>query len=61
MLRDLPQARAEQLAILCNCSEFIDSGSLKITLADSLPLDQAAEAHRRIEEGHTQGKIVLIP
>jgi len=61
MLRDLPQARAEQLAILCNCSEFIDSGSLKITLADSLPLAQAAEAHRRIEEGHTLGKIVLIP
>jgi NADPH2:quinone reductase len=61
MLRDLPQARADQLAILCNCSEFIDSGSLKITLADSLPLSQAVEAHRRIEEGHTQGKIVLIP
>jgi NADPH2:quinone reductase len=61
MLRDLPQARADQLAILGNCSEFIDSGSLKITLADSLPLAQAAEAHRRIEVGHTQGKLVLIP
>lgn len=61
MLRDLPQARADQVTILCNCSEFIDSGSLKITLADSLPLSQAAEAHRRIEAGHTQGKLVLIP
>jgi NADPH2:quinone reductase len=61
MLRDLPQARADQLAILGNCSEFIDSGSLKISLADSLPLAQAAEAHRRIEVGHTQGKLVLIP
>lgn len=61
MLRDLPQARADQLAILCNCSEFIDSCSLKISLAESLPLAQAAEAHRRIEQGHTQGKIVLIP
>jgi NADPH2:quinone reductase len=61
MLRDLPQARADQMAILGNCSEFIDSGNLKITLAESLPLEQAAEAHRRIELGHTQGKLVLIP
>ena len=61
MLRELPQARAEQVTILCNCSEFIDSGNLKLTLADTLPLNQAAEAHRRIEEGHTQGKLVLIP
>jgi NADPH2:quinone reductase len=60
MLRELPQARAEQLTILCNCSEFIDSGNLKLSLADSLPLSQAAEAHRRIEEGHIQGKLVLI-
>ncbi|MEJ2454027.1 MAG: zinc-dependent alcohol dehydrogenase family protein [Candidatus Thiodiazotropha sp.] len=61
MLRDLPQARIDQMAILGNCSEFIDSGALKITLADSLPLAEAAEAHRRIEQGHTQGKLVLIP
>lgn len=61
MLRDLPQARDDQVAILSNCAEFIDSGSLKISLADSLPLAQAAEAHRLIEQGHTQGKLVLIP
>jgi NADPH2:quinone reductase len=61
MLRDLPQARADQVAILNNCSEFIDNGSLKIMLADSLPLAQAETAHHRIEAGHTQGKLVLIP
>ncbi|MCU7842391.1 MAG: zinc-dependent alcohol dehydrogenase family protein [Candidatus Thiodiazotropha sp. (ex Monitilora ramsayi)] len=61
MLRDLPQARADQVAILSNCSEFIDSGSIKISLSDSLPLSQAAAAHRLIEGGHTRGKIVLIP
>jgi NADPH:quinone reductase len=61
MLRDLPQARADQVAILCNCSEFIDSGALKITLAQTMPLAQATDAHRLIEEGHTQGKLVLIP
>jgi len=61
MLRDLPQARDDQVAILSNCAEFIDSGSLKISLAGSLPLAQAAEAHRIIEQGHIQGKLVLIP
>lgn len=61
MLRELPQARADQVAILSNCSEFIDSGSIKISLSESLPLSQAADAHRAIEQGHTQGKIVLIP
>jgi NADPH2:quinone reductase len=61
MLRDLPQARAEQAAILSNCSEFIDSGSIKISVSDTLPLAQAAEVHRLIEAGHTQGKLVLIP
>ncbi|MCU7850825.1 MAG: zinc-dependent alcohol dehydrogenase family protein [Candidatus Thiodiazotropha sp. (ex Monitilora ramsayi)] len=61
MLRALTQARSDQVAILSNCSEFIDSGSMKISLSDSLPLAQAAVAHRMIEEGHTRGKIVLIP
>jgi NADPH2:quinone reductase len=61
MLRELPQARTEQVTILSNCAQFIDSGALKITLADSFPLAQADEAHRRIEEGHIQGKLVLIP
>lgn len=61
MLRSLPQARADQVAILSNCSEFIDSGSIKISLSESLPLSRAADAHRLIEEGHTQGKIALIP
>lgn len=61
MLRDLPQARADQVAILSNCSEFIDSGSIKISLSDSLPLSRVVEAHQLIEQGHTQGKIVLTP
>jgi NADPH:quinone reductase len=61
MLRDLPQAKADQVAILSNCAAFIDSGSIKISLSKSLPLSQAVEAHRMIEQGHTQGKIVLTP
>jgi NADPH:quinone reductase-like Zn-dependent oxidoreductase len=30
-------------------------------IAAKLPLDQAAEAHRRLEAGDVTGKIVLIP
>jgi NADPH2:quinone reductase len=61
MLRHLPQARANQVAILCGCSEMIDSGSLRIHVRESLPLEQATQAHKLIEQGRMQGKLVLIP
>lgn len=49
---------AEHLKIL---AEMVKNGSLKPRLAEVMQLDQAAEAHRIIEEGHTMGKIVLVP
>lgn len=61
MLRDLPQARAHQGWILDQCRTWIDQGRLKISLGHELPLAQAQQAHRLIEAGHTQGKIVLLP
>jgi NADPH2:quinone reductase len=61
MLRHLPQARANQVAILGDCSEMIDSGSLRIHVGESLPLEQAAQAHKLIEQGRMQGKLVLVP
>lgn len=33
-------------------------GTLRVQV-EALPLEQAAEAHRRIESGHTTGKLVL--
>ncbi|MCU7858935.1 MAG: zinc-binding dehydrogenase, partial [Candidatus Thiodiazotropha sp. (ex Lucinoma kastoroae)] len=59
MLRSLPQARANQAAILSDCAEMIDNGSLKVSISECLPLAQAAKAHRIIEEGHAQGKLIL--
>jgi len=59
MLRDLPEARAHQGEILDRCAEYIDRGDLCIEVAETFPLEQAADAHRRIEEGHTRGKLVL--
>jgi NADPH:quinone reductase len=36
-------------------------GRLRVVLAATYPLDDVAEAHRRIATGHTTGKIALIP
>jgi NADPH2:quinone reductase len=59
MLRGLPEARAHQGEILRRCAEWIDAGKLHIHVSETFPLEGAAEAHRAIEEGHTQGKLVL--
>lgn len=61
MLRHLPQARTNQVAILSDCAQMIDNGSLRIHVSESLPLAQAVKAHELIEQGRTQGKLVLIP
>ncbi|MCK5382591.1 MAG: zinc-binding dehydrogenase, partial [Gammaproteobacteria bacterium] len=34
-------------------------GKLKPLVSTTLPLSQAARAHRLIEAGHVQGKVVL--
>jgi NADPH2:quinone reductase len=59
MLRDLHTARDKQVAMLNHCADFIDQGRLKIHLSEQMALKDAADAHKRIEDGHTQGKIVL--
>jgi NADPH:quinone reductase-like Zn-dependent oxidoreductase len=38
---------------------WADEGSLRVHVSQTLPLAQAAEAHRQIEGKHTRGKIVL--
>jgi NADPH:quinone reductase-like Zn-dependent oxidoreductase len=38
-----------------------DDGKLTVEIDESYPLAQAAEAHRRLEDGRARGKIVLIP
>ncbi len=41
--------------------EDVAAGRLAVRVAMRLPLEQAAEAHRRVEAGGMNGKIVLIP
>ncbi len=52
-------ALAAQGAILRRCAELIDAGALRIHVAETLPLADAAEAHRRLEAGGAIGKRVL--
>jgi len=41
--------------------EWVLGGGLRVTIAHSFPLSQAAEAHRRLEQRQTQGKLILLP
>lgn len=51
--------RRSQTRILEEGARLFDSGALKIVVSASLPLEEAAQAHRMVEEGHTVGKVVL--
>jgi NADPH:quinone reductase len=39
--------------------EAVRSGSMRVDISGRLPLDEAPEAHRRIESGTSVGKLVL--
>ncbi|MDT8407895.1 MAG: zinc-dependent alcohol dehydrogenase family protein [Methylococcales bacterium] len=59
MLRDLPAARAHQIHILEQCRALLEQEVLTVHVNQILPLAQAGQAHRHIEAGHSQGKVVL--
>ena len=39
--------------------ELIDSGKVKVVVAETFPLGEAAAAHRSLEKDHPRGKVVL--
>ncbi|MFI8368628.1 NADP-dependent oxidoreductase [Streptomyces sp. NPDC085466] len=47
-------------ALLKELLELVGAGGLATRVADVIPLEQAAEAHRRAEAGHRPGRIVLM-
>jgi len=55
----LHQARVHQREILEQVARLIEVGDLWVRVSDVLALSAAAEAHKRIAEGHVLGKIVL--
>lgn len=46
-------------AALAILASLVDEGRIEVWLGETLPLDQAAEAHRRLESGRGEGKLVL--
>ena len=59
MVLKLADARHHQGEILRRCAALMATDSLHIEVAGTYPLEQAADAHRRIEAGGMQGKLVL--
>ena len=60
MLQGLVQAQQEQAKILRQCVRLIDQGQLKVHLAHTFPLEEAAAAHQHLETGSMTGKIALL-
>ena len=50
---------APDAATLAIVTRLLESGDVRVYVDRVLPLEEAAEAHRLIESGHTRGKIVL--
>lgn len=44
---------------LARIADLIDAGAVRVEVEEVLPLDKAAEAHRRGQQGRTRGKLVL--
>lgn len=47
--------------LLAELADLATGGTVRIPQAGSLPLAEAAEAHRRAESGHAGGKLILLP
>jgi len=58
-LLGLKDALAHQGSILRRCAELFDQDKLRVDVAETFPLAQAADAHRRLEAGGAKGKLVL--
>ncbi|MGH9610732.1 MAG: NADPH:quinone reductase, partial [Bryobacteraceae bacterium] len=55
-------ATAEELKLYAaEINRWLEQGILQARIDRTLPLSQAAEAHRLVESGHTFGKIILEP
>jgi len=59
MVLNLTEAAEHHGDILDQCAQFFDQQQLSMVVCDTLPLQQAAEAHRQIEKGSVIGKLVL--
>ena len=54
-------AAAANAEVLAELAELISQGSLEIPIDHVYPLDDVRKAYQELEQGHTHGKIVLVP
>lgn len=50
---------APDARVLARITDLIDSGAVRVELAEVFDLERIVEAHRSLESGHTRGKIAL--
>ena len=55
----LHEERIRQRKILEQCAQLIEEGNLGVLVSFALPLAEAQQAHRLIEQGGVMGKIIL--
>ncbi|HLV00374.1 MAG TPA: quinone oxidoreductase [Acidobacteriota bacterium] len=53
--------RTEVLRRAGELLELVETGKLAVRIGEKFPLQEAAEAHRRLEARKTTGKVLLIP
>lgn len=59
MILNISEGAEHHGDILDQCAQFFDQQKLSIFVSDTLPLQQANDAHRMIESGVVVGKLVL--
>lgn len=50
---------AADSATLATISRLLESGDVRVHIDEVFPLERVGDAHAKLEEGHTRGKIVL--
>jgi len=52
---------AKNAAVLAELAGLVASGNLEVPIAATFPLEDVRAAYTQLEQGHTRGKIVLLP
>jgi NADPH:quinone reductase-like Zn-dependent oxidoreductase len=52
---------AKNAKVLAELAGLVASGELDVPIAATFPLDRVREAFALVEQGHTRGKVVLLP
>jgi NADPH:quinone reductase-like Zn-dependent oxidoreductase len=60
-VKDEGSASAMNATVLAELAGLVDAGKLEVPIAATFPLDEVRAAYEQLEQGHTRGKIVLVP